>query len=287
MDEHTFHQAGVGSASRHPDVDSAFPAPTSAYFVGKFVHHAGRVYHWTAPAGVGQAIAMPSTKVKAVQQRWHADDAVRTALEGVESSAATVGQGTSSGVGESSDTGNIHLHPFVRLPAASLTTEDVEKLMAEAELLASYAAQKLAVPCSICKAGNVFMKLSSLFMMFDYLVCTIEILGEKMNTGRWWREFAEKFQTEYSLTVNTTKERTVALTKLVNRLSSALSIYKEGRRPPLSDIIQLKREIITQAYRNSQLSNSLWKLWLQDDEDFSSSSGDIERPPGSEKQGQR
>ncbi|CDI75088.1 hypothetical protein EPH_0004180 [Eimeria praecox] len=161
---------------------------------------------------------------------------------------------------------------------ASLTANEVDALMMEAELLASYAAGRLTQPCSRCTANYLVLKLSSIFMVFDHLVCIIELLGDKMNTDSWWPQFVQKFRTDYSVPEAARMERTGMLNKLLNRLSSALAIYKTGKRPPLEDVVELKRAILTVAYKGSQLSHPLWELWIQDDREFSRSSDGSDSP---------
>ncbi|CDJ27967.1 uncharacterized protein EMH_0036440 [Eimeria mitis] len=213
-----------------------------------------------------------------------------------------------AGGGGPPEDGDIRLHPFVRLPVinpqhihrcfrkefalsfglwvhdpmkayttmrslfakASLTAQDVETLMTEAEILANYAVHKLAGPCKD-STSYLLVKLSSLFMVFDYLVCAIELLGEKMDTGNWWNEFAQKFRTDYRLPEAARTQRATFLNQLVNRLSSALAIYKGRRRPNFREIIELKRTILAEANAETQLGNPQWKLWIQDDKEFSSS----------------
>ncbi|CDJ30174.1 uncharacterized protein EMH_0055930 [Eimeria mitis] len=241
-----------------------------------------------------------------------------------ESGSATAVGATSSGGGEPCMSKHIHQHPFVRLPAVNpedirrhfsefiflpfdrkadspmgaymimrrlfakplLTAGDVETLMANAEQLVRYATFKLTRPDNIHAASRRFMKLSSLFMVFDHLVCTIELLGEKMDTDSWWPGFVTKFQTDYDLPEKARMKRTSMLSQLVNRLSRALSIYKQRRRPPLQEVIELKRLVIREAYNIGQMANPLWQLWMQDDKEFSSSSTAPDSLPDGRAHGQ-
>lgn len=248
-----------------------------------------------------------------IEQEEHAPRGFDVTWNGLEVSASTRAVQATGSDGEGPcEAGELHLHPFVRLPVVNpddvqrsfrvqfalsfrfsrcspmrsyttmrslfaktlLTPHDVETLMEEAEQLASYAADKLTRQQGRCTANYLVTKLSSLFMVFDHLVCTIQLLGDKMNTGSWWTEFVRKFHTDYFFPETARTERTETLNTLVNRLSSALAIYKSGRRPPLREVIDLKRTILTMAYKGSQLSHPLWKLWIQDDTDFYCSSHD-------------
>ncbi|CDJ31235.1 uncharacterized protein EMH_0065200 [Eimeria mitis] len=158
----------------------------------------------------------------------------------------------------------------------SLDAHEVEELMNAAELLANYAAHRLAMPCSRCTASYLLVKLSSLLMAFDYLVCAAELLGEKMNTGKWWPEFVQLFRTDYRLSeIGGTRVGRMRK-RLVNRLSAALAIYKQGKRPAPKEIIELKRVGLTQVSKDSHMSHRLWQLWIQDDKDFTYSSSGSE-----------
>ncbi|CDI87768.1 hypothetical protein EPH_0055430 [Eimeria praecox] len=266
----------------------------------------GRVVY----ADIGQDNGELPVQLKGVQQGVHAPIAFDVSWNGLERQASTRGgRAAGSDDNEAREAGELRLHPFVRLPMvnpedvrrsfrvqfalsfqygkaspmetymtmrslfakASLTAQDVETLMLQAEILANYATDKLGRPHSRCTANYLVMKLASLLMVFDHLVCAIELLGEKMNTGSWWPEFVSKFRTDYLFPEAARTKKMEMLNKMVNRLSSALAIYKTGKRPPLKDVVELKRAILAHHYKGRQLSHPLWRLWLQDDKEFSSS----------------
>ncbi|CDJ53359.1 hypothetical protein EBH_0056410 [Eimeria brunetti] len=250
-------------------------------------------------------------------------DSTLDALEGSVSSTAM--RATMGGGGDLCGGVDIRLHPFVRLPVvnpkdihrrfrkefvgpttlrartpmeaytavrrlfakASLTAEDVEVLMKAAELVANYAMHRLANPCRRRTASHVFIRLSSLFMAFDLLVCTIELLGDAMITSSWWDGFVQMFHTNYVFPEVTKSEKTDMLVQVVKRLSSALSIYKRKKRPAFVEIIELKRQILKYTYKDTHLAHPLWTLWRQDDENFVSSGTNPEGSSGFEKQDAR
>ncbi|CDJ35715.1 uncharacterized protein EMH_0100160 [Eimeria mitis] len=253
----------------------------------------------------------------AAQQMRQPDEAFADTSDTVEMSESdAVAQATTSGDGEPFGAKDIRCHPFVRLPAVnledvhlryngalvlsfdlgvttpmeaymkmrslfakdSLTAEDVSTLMVNADYLAKYAVAKLARPCRKCTAGHLLMRLSALFMAFDYLVCTIKLLGDHMDAGSWWPAFVQRFRTDYFFPEDSRRPKSKILNNLVNRLSAALSIYKQARRPALEEVIELKRAILNHASKDSQLANPLWKLWIEDDKQFSPSSGHVESP---------
>ncbi|CDJ34942.1 uncharacterized protein EMH_0093990 [Eimeria mitis] len=106
-----------------------------------------------------------------------------------------------------------------------------------------------------------------------------------MDADRWWPGFVQQFQTDYIFPEYVPSPKSRMLNRRVNRLSFALEIYKEGRRPELDEVIELKRDIITHAYKDSQLANPMWKLWIQDDEEFFSSCSDVPSSSGQTSDG--
>ncbi|CDJ49856.1 hypothetical protein, conserved [Eimeria brunetti] len=309
-----FQQRVLEIAPPDPAVGAALTAYTDAGSVATFnkLSDSG-IDGSIPPTDVGRKSGVQPIQKKAVQQldEKSADSFTVSAIEG--SAPAAAAEAASSGGGKPCGAENIRLHPFVHLPVvnprdiprsfrpqfalshdlrimspmesyttmrklfakASLTSRDAESLIREAELLSNYARIKLGRPYKRVTASYLFKKLSSVFMVFDHLVCTIEVLGDKMDTNSWWAEFVQQFRTDFLFPDEAGKEKTKALNKVVNRLSSALSVYKTGKRPELKEIIELKRIILSMPYKRSQSSHRLWKLWIQDDKKFSSSAGEF------------
>ncbi|CDJ58823.1 hypothetical protein EMWEY_00018110 [Eimeria maxima] len=202
----------------------------------------------------------------------------------------------------------VHLHPFVRLPHVlpeditqvfegaralsskvpagspmknfnsmrmlfakpSLTAQDVKQLMDDCRCLIAYACTKLAGSLRKRNAFYVVRRLATMFMVFDYVVSTIELLGDKMDTKSWWENFVGRFYTNYAFENKDKVSRaTQDLGDLACRLSSALAIYKTGMRPSLGHIIALKREIFTNLRNDSIFHNPSWTHWQMDDAIFS------------------
>lgn len=202
---------------------------------------------------------------------------------------------------------DISLHPFVRLPVVlrkdihrrfrsecvlgnyvgdtspmqmyvimrdlfakpALNAEEVELLLTTAERLANYAKKKLCKSTKTKAPTYVAKKLASMLVALDYLVCTIELLGDKMDAKSWWRPLVQGMNTDYQIP----KKRyalpeTNSLVEWTARMSAALSIYKTGVRPPLEEIVQLKQMIFTRLCVNCQFENRLWDLWREDDRMF-------------------
>ncbi|CDJ64003.1 hypothetical protein, conserved [Eimeria necatrix] len=154
----------------------------------------------------------------------------------------------------------------------ALDAEDVEELISTAERLASYARIKLAWKHMRPAPFHLARKIASIIVALDYLVCTVELLGEKMDAKNWWDLFVQQLYLE--IPVSSGKfvgNASVALKKMVRRLSAALIIYKAGKRPPRDEVIELKRLIFTKLNTHCQFQNPLWDLWVEDDLKFMSS----------------
>ncbi|CDJ36306.1 uncharacterized protein EMH_0046580 [Eimeria mitis] len=153
---------------------------------------------------------------------------------------------------------------------SSLTADDVEQLMHDCKDLIAYACRYLSGPINRTNAYYLARRLAAVFMVFDYLVSTIELLPDKMNAWSWWSQFAERFPTHRWIgdrdpVHSTTKE----LSTFADRLRDALAIYRTGVRPPSPVIIELKRKILTTLRRHCIFDNPLWVEWINDDIVFS------------------
>ena len=152
----------------------------------------------------------------------------------------------------------------------SLNSAELESLLRLSEYLVNHALHRLRTPPTRPGAFHVSRRLAELFFMFDYVVCTIELLQEKMETSSWWELFVASFRTEYYFPASYHGKRDLEkkLPRLVKRLSAALAIYKTGVRPPPQDIISLKRDIFHLLERHSVFTHRLWNFWREDDYDF-------------------
>ncbi|CDJ54250.1 hypothetical protein, conserved [Eimeria brunetti] len=301
-----FQQTVMDSMRRTADF-AAGPAEATFGGSLAVYENAGEVESRAPDAETSQSNAERSIQVEATKPVEYSADSLGTTFNALETSASrTAVQATSSGGGEPCNAKDIRRHPFVRLPVvnpsniqtrfrkdyafspkcrthspmesyktmrslfakASLTAKDVGTLIMEAELLVNYAKHKLAATCKRSDSSYVAMRLSSLLMIFDHLVCTIELLGDAMDAENWWTEFVQMFTTDYKFPEWGKRQRGATRNKLANRLSAALSVYKKGIRPEFEEIIELKRAIISSPYADSQLANPLWKLWIKDDREF-------------------
>ncbi|KAL8274376.1 hypothetical protein Esti_001698 [Eimeria stiedai] len=78
----------------------------------------------------------------------------------------------------------LYLRPFIG-------ADEAETLMCALETLVYIARAKLRLrsPGRLEAPSYLIEKLSTYFMVYDSLVCGIELFGEKMNLDKWWSEF--------------------------------------------------------------------------------------------------
>ncbi|CDI85524.1 hypothetical protein, conserved [Eimeria praecox] len=110
--------------------------------------------------------------------------------------------------------------------------------------------------------------LGKYFLTFDFIVAGAQVLGPSMHLDIWWNLFAEHFDLTVALPPLHKHSRHCSTVQkiLADRLLAALRIYKEGRRPPLKDVIELKRLLLCSPYTHRRFKQSLWDPWREDEE---------------------
>ncbi|CDJ34258.1 uncharacterized protein EMH_0019470 [Eimeria mitis] len=150
---------------------------------------------------------------------------------------------------------------------SSLTLEDFEELVSQAERLCGYAIESMPVagrrPHPLC----VLEALGTIFLVLDTLYCAAEVLGENSGKQWWWPwivsrlEHARFEQThECSLSIKSKRNSEVA-----HALSMALEYYRRGIRPPMIMVIGLKEALFCEE-RISKFKAILWRAWKEDAE---------------------
>ncbi|CDI85520.1 hypothetical protein, conserved [Eimeria praecox] len=105
--------------------------------------------------------------------------------------------------------------------------------------------------------------LGGYFLAFDYIVCVLQLLGDRMNAPLWWDDFVKGFN--FALLSTPARTRTtVANRKLIGRLIQALEILKTRSRPPFMEIIALKKMLFCSADSPKQFRGRKWDAWRQD-----------------------
>ena len=148
----------------------------------------------------------------------------------------------------------------------TLSQRDVNDLLVAIEELASMSYHRGQRPPRGINPVFIVEALGYYFMIFDAIVCAIELLGEPMHLELWWNQFTENFVTRFPLSVApaTRSEMAQFNLELARRLSDALDIYKQGRRPPLQEVIALKNKLFCSPLGRNQFKRARWDPWRDD-----------------------
>ncbi|CDI87824.1 hypothetical protein EPH_0062500 [Eimeria praecox] len=122
---------------------------------------------------------------------------------------------------------------------------------------------------------RVVEALGTYFMAFDYIVCAIQLLGDYMQLPLWWEKFAESFNPHLRLPDPGPLRVRISMfyTDLSRRLVAALDIYKGGKRPPLREVVALKKMLFCSPLGRHRLKDRKWNPWREDGECFCSPLG--------------
>ncbi|CDJ68433.1 hypothetical protein, conserved [Eimeria necatrix] len=109
--------------------------------------------------------------------------------------------------------------------------------------------------------------LGGYFLAFDFIVRANEVLGDSMQLSAWWGKFISAFETDYSFTPPSKFSRIATRFhgKLAARLLDALRIYKSGKRPPVDDVIEIKRMLLFSPHSSPLFKDIQWDTWRADD----------------------
>ncbi|CDJ33531.1 uncharacterized protein EMH_0016430 [Eimeria mitis] len=213
-------------------------------------------------------------------------------------------QGHPEGLREILQTGDIRKHPYVRLPVLEedvvpkcirvsalfskdqktfyqygylvtvrellhrrkLSQEDADSLVQTIERLVAtswFKSKKGPTgPSPICIVDTLGMY----FLAFDAIICAVELLGDAMQLPLWWEKFTASFTTSFPLASPGSRGREVTRFHIVlaRRLSAALEIYKRGMRPPLPEVVTLKKLLFCYPLGRHKFKSLYWAPWRKD-----------------------
>ncbi|CDJ46425.1 hypothetical protein EBH_0066070 [Eimeria brunetti] len=169
------------------------------------------------------------------------------------------------------------LHPNTELAICreimkkrSLTLQDFDELLSQAEILCGYASSSMRVHYKRAQAMCARETLGTVFLVLDTLHCAAEVLGERSKKQLWWPlivrhiEDAKYFPAkELLLTCKTIRNTDVALT-----LSTALEYYRRGCRPPARMVIGLKEALFCERGTSSKFHAEYWNPYRDDVEQW-------------------
>ncbi|CDJ37906.1 hypothetical protein, conserved [Eimeria tenella] len=108
------------------------------------------------------------------------------------------------------------------------------------------------------------------FLALDFIVCAIQLFRDEMRLHMWWEKFASAFRTNYSFKGSGLRRPRLRNfnTQLANRLLRVIDIYKQGNRPPLPEVIEIKRLLFCSPLAPKPFTDSPYNPWRNDDQAF-------------------
>ncbi|CDJ32510.1 uncharacterized protein EMH_0044460 [Eimeria mitis] len=109
--------------------------------------------------------------------------------------------------------------------------------------------------------------LGKYFLAFDFLVSGMHVLRESMHTDKWWDRFASGFVLEIRMPRLSRNSRHCSTVQraLVGRLLDAMRIYLKGIRPPLMEVLRLKRLLLCSPYTHRRFKEHHFDAWRDDE----------------------
>ncbi|KAL8443907.1 hypothetical protein Emed_006502 [Eimeria media] len=152
---------------------------------------------------------------------------------------------------------------------SKLTPEDVEVLLDATEALVRFTRSHIR-PISTSRMAHVLRHVGIIFMSADAIASTAEILGLNLPSNWWWSSFIESFPQKDIVKEprKDVKEAAHVNYALLKRLFAALDIYKTGVRPPVKEVLSLKRKLLCSQTTLTYFRTSRWNPWRIDDEEF-------------------
>ncbi|CDJ59453.1 hypothetical protein EMWEY_00022230 [Eimeria maxima] len=142
---------------------------------------------------------------------------------------------------------------------ADMVMNAVERLVTICWLRSSRPPRRLNPLCVVELLGYYFMA-------FDAIVCAIELFKDSMLLYRWWDKFTARFHLDLPATPPWVSFTPLAAynRELILRLIRALKIYRTGKRPPLAEVVALKRLLFCSPHGRHRLKGPKWDPWRKD-----------------------
>ncbi|CDJ32513.1 uncharacterized protein EMH_0044790 [Eimeria mitis] len=221
--------------------------------------------------------------------------------EGGHSSASLVGPSPGSAEGSSEDA-EVLSHPYVRLPVLeegvvprllntsilfypkpdfmppyfclndlrqlfarkTLNQRDADALVSALEELINMIWFQAQCEHKDIRPATIAGTYSVLFLAFDSLACAIQLFGDRMQLPLWWDRFVGVIDTRLKLDSPIMSGQGGMCRRLTKRLAAALSVYKTGQRPPLTEVVALKKLVFCSRDRPGMFRRLEWDPWRLD-----------------------
>ncbi|KAL8432359.1 hypothetical protein Efla_006134 [Eimeria flavescens] len=220
------------------------------------------------------------------------------------SSAATPASDSPPSSGEASN-GETELHPFLRVPPLepgvkartfralvlaepelkhnhittirllrgllqkrSLSQEDADELVAQAEHLANYARHNMIWPLGTMRPNRLAERLGRRFLAFHLLRLASTAVGQHWEQQVWWKALAVVVNTRF--VGNTSRKRLHPLARasweVSRRLVVAIEAYKAGNWPSDKEVLALMRTLFLVPGAPGRFREAVWNPWREDAE---------------------
>ncbi|KAL8438860.1 hypothetical protein Efla_000778 [Eimeria flavescens] len=110
---------------------------------------------------------------------------------------------------------------------------------------------------------------SSAVLMTTALVILVQLFGPSMHPQEWFPTLVESIPTTYRYSAELHGNRPSPFTALALRLSAALSLLKQGIRPPLEETVGLKQALFLDDLSPNCFKSPMWDDWRVEVEDES------------------
>ncbi|CDJ43106.1 hypothetical protein, conserved [Eimeria tenella] len=163
-----------------------------------------------------------------------------------------------------------HYLTLHRLFAKSvLNQEDADTLIRTVEALVDATWIQMQYRTMPIRPSLAVAALGQAFLAFDYIVCTVQLLGDAMQLPLWWEKFIGAFDIYYDHRRGRKRQLRPGLNvKLAHRLLNALNIYKTGTRPGIKEVVELKRLLFCFPNSPKPFRASQCNPWREDDIHF-------------------
>ena len=149
---------------------------------------------------------------------------------------------------------------------SSLTTQDLNDLLAQAERLCGYASATMPISYRRGQAAYAMETLGLIFLVLDTLHCAAEVLGDNIMKHLWWPSITRRMES-----ATLVKKRDFVVpgkcyrnAEIARTLQCALGYYREGMRPPILMVTGLKQALLCEPSRSSKFKAERWDAWRQD-----------------------
>lgn len=152
------------------------------------------------------------------------------------------------------------------LKKPSLTSMDVDQLLAHAERLCGYACGSMKVSRRRAHASSAIDTLGTAFLVMDTLHCAAEVLGDKSMKESWWPWMVShiesaSYEPRRDFVTIGKRSRNV---DVASTLHVALDFYRRGLRAPLRMVIGLKEALLCEPGASSKFKAERWNPWRED-----------------------